>query len=458
MATSVLPITGMSNPMFTLLEVNGDNLHEHLIELNRLHADNEVRKNVGENLVSELERIKENIEESGVSRRDMEEVEATSGTALESFPIHAYTERKSRTGQQVALEEINLKTVGIVAAGIVAGLAFLYKLFGWFGNGFGGKSGGGAGGGAGGGGTNTASEDKEKVKEIEKLEEEIKSMEGRFGVSDTLTAEEKQRIQDMVAKYLDHRNSFVARLMDRNNSYSKAFSAFVPAFTARFNQEIELGEMLLDELQSFVADLDKGISERDLVKLTNLGAKMVDNNFNKHRWDDYQRFLKACGVSTSGGAGLIKDASTTLFNQFNKEIDKPSKLRASDLQQHGFRQINTDMVNILECIADQDNSGGSDRYYFIPNETTSAGLVKIEEIKTKLGEVGPKLKDKVAGVNNATTLRGLTMVGSLVSQFTDRVTMLNMPIMINKSMGIQISKFSDFVLNEAKTLVKGVVV
>ena len=102
-STYVFPFQEDTQKLFTIIDPHGEDLHSHLVELNRVHADNEVKKETGEKLVSELERIRDNIQDSGVSQRDIEEVESTSGLAMESYPISGFTSRRSQTGLSVAL-------------------------------------------------------------------------------------------------------------------------------------------------------------------------------------------------------------------------------------------------------------------------------------------------------------------------------------------------------------------
>lgn len=437
----VLPVNGQSNPMFTLIDPNGEDLHAHLMELNRAHADEEVRKNTGEKLVSELERIRDNIEESGqVNRRDMEEVEATSGTSLESYPIYAFTERKSKTGLQVALEEIDVRRAGFIAAGVVAGLALLYKIIKWFVGRVKSSSGGG-------GGTsrfNGGKTDEEYKKEIEQLETDIAEAEkSQAGLNPEvgLDADGKKKYEDAIAQYLDARSVFVEKILYGSPNYSKAFSAFVPSFMERYAKERKVLETVIDKLKA-VGDIDPGdIQEKDLAQLTTISESMEDASFSMHKWEPYQVFMKACGVS-SGGTKSLKDATAELMEKFHKEMEKPSGLRASDIKGNRQKRVNDDIVTSIKCLDDQEDSGGwKNHYFYIPQEDMDKGIDTLDKTADEIKKIGEAFRNKHKENYSAVAVKAMQMMTTITGQLNQRNTLINFPIIINELIGKEHRKF-----------------
>lgn len=439
----VLPVNGQSNPMFTLIDPNGEDLHTHLMELNRAHADEEVRKNTGEKLVSELERIRDNITDSGqVNRRDMEEVEATSGVAIESYPIGAFTERKSKTGLTIALEEIDVRRAGFIAAGIVAGLALLYKVVKWFIGRVRSTAGGGGGGGS--AKFNGGKSDEEYKKEIEQLESDIAEAEkAQKGLDPEagLDADGKKKYDDDVARYLDARTIFVEKIMYGNPSYSRAFSQFVPAFMERYAKERQLLESVIEKLKDF-SDIEAGeVTEKDLNGLAAISQSMDESGFSMNKWDQYQVFMKACGVS-SGGTKTLKEATAELMDRFKKEMEKPSKLRPADIKGQRLKRVNDDIVNSINCLDDQEDSGGfTNHYFYIPQEDLDKGIDELDKTAEEIKKIGEAFREKHKESYGATAVKAMQMMTTIIGQLGQRNTLINFPIMINELIGKEHRKF-----------------
>jgi hypothetical protein len=442
--TIVLPVNGQSNPMFTLLNPNGDDLHTHLMELNKAHADEEVRKNTGEQLVSELERIRDNIQETQtVNRRDMEEMEATSGTALESYPITAFTERRSATGVQVALEELSGRQQIAVVAMLIGGLGLLYKIIKWLTGRVRSESGGGSGGG---GKSFGGKSDDEYKKEIEALEDTIASTEAdraKFDVEGKLDADGKKKLEDDIASYLDARSQFVENCIYGNPSYSKAFSQFVPAFMDRYAKERDLLEVTIDKLRDLVQDVDSETGDKNINAINALAASLDDSQFSPNKWPEFQVFLKACDVG-SGGTKTLKEATSELMAKFRKESEKPSRLRPAELKNNGFRKANDDLNAAIRTLDDQEDSGGlSKRFYYFPMEELDKGLDELDKTADELKKIGTAFQERNGKTMSSNAFRAVQAMQGVINKLNQRNTLINMPIMINELLGKELYKFME---------------
>lgn len=440
----VLPVNGQSNPMFTLIDPTGEDLHAHLMELNRAHADEEVRKDTGEKLVSELERIRDNIDESGqVNRRDMEEVEATSGTSMESYPISGFTERKSSTGLTIALEEIDIRRAGLIAGAIVAGLALLYKIIKWFTGRVRGSAGA---GGSGGGGKSGGKSDKEFKAEIEGLENDIKeaeSAQSAFNPEASNDSKKKDEFNTDIANYLDARSILVERLITGTPTYSKAFSVFVPQFIERYDKERTLLSDVIDKLNDFNQINSGEATDRDLAGLTAITAMLDDPSFSMHKWEGYQVFMNACGVK-SGGVKTLKEATTELMSKFRDESSKPSRLRASDIKGNRLKRVNEDVLGAIACFDDQEDSGGvTNHHFYIPMDDLDKGLNELDKTADEIKRIGEAFREKHGTSYSATSIRALEEVSKIIGKLSDRNSMINFPIMINEIFGKEIRVFLD---------------
>lgn len=443
--TIVLPVNGQSNPMFTLLNPNGDDLHTHLMELNKAHADEEVRKNTGEQLVSELERIRDNIQETqSVNRRDMEEMEATSGTALESYPINAFTERRSTTGLQVALEELSGRQQIAVVAMLIGGLGLLYKIIKWLVTRVRGEAGGGSGGGA--SKSFGGKSDDEYKKEIEALEDNIASTEAdraKFDVEGKLDNDGKKKLEDDIASYLDARSQFVEHCIYGNPSYSKAFSQFVPAFMDRYAKERELLEITIDQLKDVVDQGDEETADKNITAINALAAKLDDSQFSPNKWVEFQQFLKACDVS-SGGAKTLKEATTELMAKFRKESDKPSRMRPMELKANSFRKANDDLNAAIRTLDDQEDSGGlGKRFYYLPMEELDKGLDELDKTADELKKIGTAFQERHGKTMSSNAFRAVQAMQGVINKLNQRNALINMPIMINELLGKELYKFME---------------
>lgn len=443
--TIVLPVNGQSNPMFTLIDPNGEDLHKHLMELNRAHADEEVRKNTGEALVSELERIRDNIEETnGVTRREMEEVEATSGAALESYPITAFTERRSSTGVQVALEAIDIRQGATIVAIIVGSLGLLYKIIKWLTGRAKSEAGGSGGGGT--GGSFKGKTDEEYKKEIEKLEEDIAASEAdraKFDVEGKLDAEGKKKLDQDIATYLDRRNVFIEHCISGNPTYSKAFANFIPAFMDRYAKERDLLESVIEKLKDVADNSSEEVTEQDLNAIKAISASLDDSGFSMHKWEPYQVFLNACGVR-SGGTKTLKESTAELMDKFRKEIEKPSKMRAQEIKANGFKRVNDDRRAIIGCLDDQEDSGGTHgNIFYIPGDELEKGVDELDKIADEIKKIGEAFTQRQDKKYSASSIKALMAMQEVLAKLNGRTTLINFGIMINEMLGKEILKFID---------------
>lgn len=117
--------------IFNFVAADGKDLRTMVMEINQIYSEYEVQRNNAEPLISELERLGADVKARGVDRETMAAVESFAGPLNELYPVNSYTQRRSRTNVQVALEDIDGKRAGIIAAVLVAGAAFLYKLIKW---------------------------------------------------------------------------------------------------------------------------------------------------------------------------------------------------------------------------------------------------------------------------------------------------------------------------------------
>ncbi|WBF04857.1 hypothetical protein [Erwinia phage vB_Ea277G] len=117
--------------IFNFIAADGKDLRTMVMEINQIYSEYEVQRNNAEPLISELERMSADVKARGVNRDTMAAVESFAGPLNELYPVQSYTQRRSRTNMQVAIEDIDGKRAGIIAAVLVAGAAFLYKLIKW---------------------------------------------------------------------------------------------------------------------------------------------------------------------------------------------------------------------------------------------------------------------------------------------------------------------------------------
>lgn len=117
--------------IFNFVAADGKDLRTMVMEINQVYSEYEVQRNNAEPLISELERMSADVKARGVNRDTMAAVESFAGPLNELYPLNSYTQRRSRTNMQVAIEDIDGKRAGIIAAVLVAGAAFLYKLIKW---------------------------------------------------------------------------------------------------------------------------------------------------------------------------------------------------------------------------------------------------------------------------------------------------------------------------------------
>lgn len=117
--------------IFNFIATDGKDLRTMVMEINQIYSEYEVQRTQSEPLISELGRLGADVKARGVNRDTMAAVESYAGPLNPDYPLASYTERRSRTNVQVALEDIDGKRVGIIAAVLVAGAAFLYKIIKW---------------------------------------------------------------------------------------------------------------------------------------------------------------------------------------------------------------------------------------------------------------------------------------------------------------------------------------
>lgn len=417
----ILPITGQSDPMFTLIDPNGNDLHKHLMELNRLHADEEVRKNTGEVLVSELERIRDNLEKTqGVTRRDMEEVQTVSGVTLESMPIAMFTERRSSTGLTVALEEIDVRKVGIIAAGIVAALGLLLKMISWFG-----KK---ASGGAGGGGGAKVSTVTEKMKSVEN---EIDSKAGESPKTD-LSPDDKKTSQDMLTAYLDKRSLLQDNCL-KDNGYVDAFVKIIPSFEAH----LETSGTAIDRTTTMLEMALNGTEESpaNVSRIQNLIKETEDDHAQFNKWPEALVLIKALGVQPRGDASL-GDMLKAVLDKLQAENDKPTKLRVSDLgPTNTYKGLDNEFKRCLRALSVIEETGSKDsKDFFLSTDTLAKAVDASDNSQKKLQEMLTNLQSK----NGALTTNSMqinSFVGKAIKMTIEQARVINMIMALSEIIG-----------------------
>lgn len=445
-STYVFPLQEDTQKLFTIIDPRGEDLHSHLVELNRVHADNEVKKETGEKLVSELERIRDNIQDSGVSQRDMEEVEATSGLAMESYPISGFTTRRSKTGLDVALEAIDVRRASLIVGGIVAGLAFIWKIISWMRN----RS---SEGGVGGTALGNSAKDTESKKEMEDVAEEIEQKPANSNPLDGKSNDQKKVLQEEAAKYLSTRTIFVEKLMMNNPTYSKAFAEFVPVFADRFNKEAELLDKVVNELDAFASIGSDAVSTDDVNKLKALEQSLNDADFSSTHWEGFERFIKACGLREGFGRSeeTLRARCNKLFEQFKADDGKPSRMNYNSLQRDGFKAISTDLKNIMNAIGDQEDSAGTpERYYYISKDIIENHLNEMNSLENKLKSLADDISEKYSSSTSSDSLAALMALNSIVSKIGGRIATVQAPVSINELFGSTIHKMRTEALNFSK--------
>ncbi|WNT47086.1 hypothetical protein SPLA10_PHROGS00025 [Salmonella phage SPLA10] len=419
---AILPITGQSDPMFTLIDPNGNDLHKHLMELNRLHADEEVRKNTGEVLVSELERIRDNLEQTqGVTRRDMEEVETVSGVTLESMPIAMFTERRSSTGLTVALEEIDVRKAGIIAAGIVAALGLLLKMISWFGK----KASGGAGGGGGGAKVSTVAE---KMKSVE---DEVESKSDESAKTD-LSSDDKKTAQDMLTAYLDKRSLLQDNCL-KDNSYVDAFVKIIPSFEAH----LETSGIAIDRTTTMLEMALAGTEETpaNANRIQSLINETEGDHAHFNKWPEALVLIKALGVQPRGDASL-GDMLKAVMDKLQEENDKPTKLRVADLgPTNTYKGLDNEFKRCLRTLGTIEETGSKDSEdFFLSTDTLAKAVDTSDNSQKKLQEMLTKLQSK----NGALTTNSMQInnfVGKAIKMTIEQARVINMIMALSEIIG-----------------------
>lgn len=440
--TAVLPISGQSDPMFTLIDPNGNDLHKHLMELNRLHADEEVRKNTGEVLVSELERIRDNLEQAqGVSRRDAEEIEATSGVAIESMPIGMFTERRSSTGLTVALEEIDIRKAGIIAAGVVAALGFLLKMMSWFSK----KASGGAGGKGGGGGKVASAS--AKMNDVEPKLEELANGEGKKDLS----PEEKKSSQDMIAGYLDNRSMLQDNCL-KDNGYTLAFSKIVPSFESHLETGGIAIERTIDMLNIALEGKENEAASASRIQQLIKEAEEDNNQFNK--WPECLMLIKALGVSPRGDASL-GDMLKAVIDKLEEENGKPTKLKPADLgPTSNYRGLDNEFKRCLRTLAIIEDVGSKESEdYFLSAETLAKAVDASDKSQKTLQDMLQTLQAK----NKALTTNSMQInqfVGRGIKMTIEQARVINSIILLSDIIGARTTSVCEATSSLSEKLLK----
>lgn len=425
--TAVLPIAGQSDPMFTLIDPNGNDLHAHLMELNKIHADDQVRKNTGEALVSELERIRDNIEEvQGVSRRDVEEIEAAQGVAIEAMPIGMFTVRRSSTGLSVALEEISVAKAGLIAGGIVAAIGVLLKIISWFTNR--------ASSGAGGAGSGAVAKKNAKVKEEVKAAEDIIADNGGDVIKEAPQGEAKKSVQDMLADYLDSRNLFIdACIAQSGTSYTNAFSALVPTFVKKLDEGVTILERTA-EVAEYIKDR---IADNDAKTSADIARRVEDiiaDIPTVIHWPEAAVFVKATGGRYNPADSVAANLKATLA-RFADERNKPSKIKPAQLGPESTMAGLGKEFNACTAALNKMESTGSPDGYFLQIEEYKKQIDRMEKAGDKLNNVLGVLKDKIAKKQFSHDLEVFNDVSKLLRSTLKVIELFGVPNLINENIG-----------------------
>lgn len=135
MSTSSLPkekIVPAAPEVFNFVGSDGKDIRTLVLEINQLYSEHEVQRNTSGALTDELKKLRDDVEVRGINRESMATVESFGlGPLKARYPLNSYTERRSFTNSKIALEEIDVRRVGIIAGIIAAATAIIIKLVQW---------------------------------------------------------------------------------------------------------------------------------------------------------------------------------------------------------------------------------------------------------------------------------------------------------------------------------------
>lgn len=212
---ALVPLNNQSPTRLVVEDATGDGLVQKLLEINTIYSDYEVRKEHGELLISELETIRDNIKDQGVSRNDMTSVESYTSEKLVLSPLNAYSQRPSASRLNVAMEEINLKQWAIIGGIAAAAAAVIAKVISWF------RKRGSADGGVPTGGGAA----KSTTKAAEDLQDKVKEATGKDlpAAVNSAPSDRKKVIQDEWTSLADRRTVMIQRCLTEPRQKNPAY-------------------------------------------------------------------------------------------------------------------------------------------------------------------------------------------------------------------------------------------
>lgn len=314
--------------VLTFVGPDGEDLRTYLVELNRVYADSVVQRNKAAPVVAALSRIYEEVSARGVNRETMQTMEhyagmvPSYGVAFETrVPIMAYTERRSMTNQQPALEAISLMTGGLIAAAGAAAIFLLYKMVKWLGKVWANKK------------TGKIAEDAGKAAAgTEKIADDAQADTVLGKIS---RSSDRGGAVDMVRETF---TELVSNFGDLPGGYERDLGAV----TKGMGNYVSQAQKLFEEAKDLARDLAQGkdISEQDVAKaveLCRLYAKPVS------AWPGYANMLRSYGVRVEmrtldavavqvENVDLATSAmKTKMENMAGKSALKSSALRRNDM-------------------------------------------------------------------------------------------------------------------------------
>lgn len=306
----------MANPIvkpeggnvFTVIDKEGSELRQHVIEMNDRYAFYQNRQNDSEATLSALEIIRQQVLNKGADRSSMAAVESfiENHPLCAMAPLASYTVHPSMTNSKIALEEIDGRQAAIMGGVIVAGVALLWKVYNWIRNWFKNRA----------PGTGALIS---TVKTGESIGEKIDSMERDLNKQPGSTVQnmKKERGDKVLDIWNDHYTELAERLVAKPSIFDNFEKLLRSAntYTARLGERIEA----IDEFLELVLKMPDD-SPRIQDRRKKLG--WVQDNEPASEWPELGEFGLSLNRKLKGRMGEDLDKSVVYIQTELKEMEK----------------------------------------------------------------------------------------------------------------------------------------
>lgn len=393
--------------VLTFVGPDGTDLRSYLVELNQMYADTAVQRTKVAPVVHQLSKLYEEVNARGVNREQVATLEHYAamvpdyGVAVESrVPLMAYSERRSRTNQGVALEAISMLQGGLIFAAGAAAIFLLYKMCKWLAKVWSGN------------------------KRAEKVKEEAKETAERME-----TAAGGEAVDSILGRI--NSNSERGPAVDLvHETYSKLVGDFgsLPGGTERelgnvtrgLSNYVDQASKLFEDARALAIDLnaDKSVDDQAVQRITQLV-----NDYSKplSAWPGFTALLREYGVNIENkrlqAVGVdvedVSGAMSKLKAAWDAESKKPA-LKSSKLAKN-------DMVIIARLLT-SINHNLDPQAGFFPDQDAVAKEIgdvtkKVEALNTTYQGMSKQPKPE-----NAVNLAKLADLNELCSQWGKLLT------------------------------------